>query len=62
MQEESVHEADRPVKHDWKWWANWYRASTYQFMLGFGIAAVSAATLCEQRPGLISSQSLFTIF
>lgn len=55
MQEDSVHESVRPVKRDWRWWANWYRTSTYQFMCGFGIAAFAATTFCEQRPGWIPS-------
>jgi hypothetical protein len=53
MQVDLGQRIDGPVKRDWKWWAIWYKAATYQFMLGFSTSAMGAAMLGDQRPGWI---------
>jgi len=32
----------RPKNHGWRWWLQWYKASTYLFMMGIGVASLGA--------------------
>jgi hypothetical protein len=55
MTRDSDQEIDAKAEHDWRWRVRWYKASTYQFMVGFGVSMMGGSILNGQRPGWIPS-------
>jgi len=47
--------SDVPKTHGWRWWLQWYKASTYLFMMGIGVASLGCHTLSQLRPSLLPS-------